>query len=218
MRNENIDVTGSYYSIRFGILRNDYDTDAHGTELSFYSHDCDLFQTKEGTVIPDDDRDTAVIDLIGWDEMDGDDGGYAISVTAYPVKSSSVRLEDDSDKLFSEINKFIRQYITDDEKVADAVCKIISTSWGFDGDPDEIQEEALDNLEGVEYQIEFYGAETLDMEDNSFAGGVFFELNSFSDVPCKLGADGTMEFGDDIDLDEYRNEDQRFVCVVKASA
>jgi len=93
-------------------------------------------------------------------------------------------------------------------------------AFGFGCDPDEIQDEFLSKLDESNYIIDYKGAETLTATDNSFAGGILIEVTPYNDVPFIIQNNGQLEFEGDEDqsigdLEDFRDEDERFIVCLK---
>lgn len=206
---------GSLVDIRIGRIRSDFDVSVHGKEMSFYDRDPVLFEAKEKNIIDDSFRDSGNILVFGFDEPFD---GLIINLTNLENgEAEKKQFEENFQEDFSRhIENWIYKNITDSILIADAISNLLKASWGFDFDPDDIQEEALDQLEGIKYMVAFSGGEFLYAEDSLFAGGVLLEINVFDAIPCDVSADKSIVFKgehDDSfgDWDDYRDEEKRFI-------
>ena len=201
---KSIETTGSYLDIRLAILRTDFNPDEHGDSVSFWAQDEPLFQDDKGKL----DQDCQVaVGLFGFDEPHD---GMSISMTS-PEGRASILYGDDTDEMESDIERLLKNSFVSDTRFAQAIAKIVSTSWDFGCDYDEVKEQALDQLEDFTC-ISESDADILSIEESSPAGGVLIEIVLCSDVPATVAPDGGTEFPEDIEWDDVRGD--RFICLL----
>jgi formylglycine-generating enzyme required for sulfatase activity len=201
---KSIETTGSLLDVRLAILRTDFNPDEHGDSVSFWAQDEPLFQDDKGKL----DQDCQVaLGLFGFDEPHD---GMSISMTS-PEGRASILYGDDTDEMGSDIERLLKNSFVSDARFAQAIAKIVSTSWGFGCDYDEVKEEALDQLEDFTC-ISESDVDILTIEESSPAGGVLIEIVLCSDVPATVAPDGGTEFPEDIEWDDVRGD--RFICLL----
>ena len=201
---KSIETTGSYLDVRLAILRTDFNPDEHGDSVSFWGQDEPLFQDDKGKL----DQDCQVaLGLFGFDEPHD---GMSISMTS-PEGRASILYGDDTDEMESDIERLLKNSFVSDTRFAQAIAKIVSTSWDFGCDYDEVKEQALDQLEDFTC-ISESDADILSIEESSPAGGVLIEIVLCSDVPATVAPDGGTEFPEDIEWDDVRGD--RFICLL----
>ena len=199
-----IATRGSYFDVRLAILRTDFNPDKHGDSVSFWADDEPLFQDESGKL----DQDCQVaLGLFGFDEPFD---GMSISIIS-PEGRSSILYREDTDEMEADIERLLKYSFVSDIRFAQAITKIVTTSWGFGGDYDDVKEEALDQLEDFSCVSES-GTDMLNIEDPLPGGGVLIDVAVYSDVPATIESDGAMEFPEDIEWDEFLGD--RFICLL----
>lgn len=220
MNHQTFETTGTLVEIRIGKIRSDYDVSLHDRDMSFYSHDIALFETKDGRIIDDGFRDSGNIKIFGFDEPFD---GMALNMT-YDLENPKIENfvfdASNQENIFNEIKKWIRDNIIESDKLADTTGSLIETAWGYWFDEYDIREECLDTLEGVLYEAEFEGAEMIWVENNNFSGGLLVEVDVFREIPCNIKLNGEISFNEDENVEigeiyEFRDEYCRFIAVFK---
>lgn len=197
-------TTGSHLDVRLALLRQDFDLEKHGDTVSFWADDEPLFQSKDGKL---DQYSQVSLSLYGFDEPSD---GMAVSITG-PDGQSSILYGEDTDALEEDLAKLLAEQFLPDTRYAEAIAKVVVTSWGFACDYDEVQEEALDQLEKFTY-VSDAGSDVLQLDSNPAAGSVLIDIVLSSDVPATIAPDGAMTFPEDLEWDDLRGD--RFICLI----
>lgn len=195
-----IKTTGSVLDVRLALIRTDFNPKKHGDTLSFWGGDEPCFQSAKGKV--DYDCQSALW-LFGFDEPED---GMAVALNS-PDGNGKLRYGEDTGNLETDIAKLLEKHFVPDTAVAKAISSIVKTVWGFGCDLDEVEEESLSKLEDFKWHGES-GSDQLPCDDIDFpcGGAILIEAVVCSDVPGRVAQDGTIEFSEDLDWDDYRGE------------
>lgn len=222
VNHQTFETTGTLVQARIVKIRSDYDVSLHGRDISFYTHDIPIFETKDGRIIDDNFRYYADIEFFGFDEPFDGIALNTIYCLEYPKIENFVfdTSNHNHENIFNEIKKWIRAHIIESTKLADAASSLIETAWGYWFDQYDIRNECLDTLEGVLCEYGFDGAEIIYVENNDFAGGLFVEVDVFREVPCNIKSNGEIVFNGDENLEfgdicDFRDEECRFVVIFR---
>ena len=202
----NQSVRGQLTEARVAILRNDWNSDDFGSEVSFWSRsDPQIFST-DGVIARDGALESLVITLIRSDVyfvVSIVDGTGTRSLDTFTVD------RDDDLQQFAGARSFIADALMtlqNDESLADDSAWLILVN-GTD----------IMNMGGWRQRVvsEWYGdageGDQLQLLDCSFAGGVFLDIVSNPHIQAKIG-DSSIEYDEDFVI-ESRDESSRFVGV-----
>lgn len=210
------DIQAEYFDIRICLIKKTLEPSEFKNSLVVGSDFQSAYELCSGEPLPDHAFDSACLKIIGFDApFDGFAYNLTLSTLGDEIRVASGVLKEDHDKLFDDIKTQLQNHLHASKSIANAFEKIVSTAWGFDCDADEIEEEALSKLVGVEFVTAFGGSDAVDTADINFAGGIFVEVTPYDVMSASISEDGEIAFSDEIEWEDYRKEYVRFVFALK---
>ena len=202
-------LNGKYIVARLGIVRNDWDPDGDmgiGNEISFWSSDTPIFMDADGN--PSDEARGYLSFDIFFDE--DNEKRFLKSDSIVTKKSIEVELvgepEGEYDSLRVLLSRILKERLDASDDMIEQLTYLIE-------DPaDSINEMEIDEPEEGLYQIG--EGDSLNCYDPDLAKGALFIDLVYSEEFPFYTKEGVVSFDAEIDLDDFRKQDQHLVALI----
>ena len=201
-------VTGRLIDARIGVVRRDWDAEQFGDEISFWSRDNpQIFEIDEEPV--EDYAREALLVTVFFHENE-------VSVAATKSESATsfmkfVVPDPDEDQEFGGawlfIAEIINSIVKNGELAGEAAWLILNN--GTNAVTENNWQSELDS--DCDWNGEVGGGDQLHVSEAKYAGGLFLDVVSYSNISVDLSEDG-IDYGSD-EADDKRDESSRFVGV-----
>lgn len=202
--------------VRICLISKDFDPDKYRNVLMIGGDYIEAYTLTEGSPLPDHAYDSAYLKIYGFDEpFDGYAYNLFVSTLEGEEMIASGVVKANSKKFFAEIKAQLLTHLHQPKAVINALDKIIVAAFGFDCDEYEIRDEAIDELKGVKCAITFDGNDSVNTEDENFAGGLFAEVTPHVLQLCSIEEDGKITVTDEREPEDVRIEENRFAFALR---
>lgn len=200
-KEEAMKATGYHLSVRMAFIRTDFVAEQMREEVNFWNEEPAIFQNKNGDV---DGFEQKSLEIFEFDDS------CAVSMDKEPALS--VWLKDAGDEVGSKAQEFLKKGWIGNGKLTAALAKVIQGYW--DQGYKDFLGDTLANLDEDDFEWRAARNEdSIEAEEDEFAGAVLLEMTKTKDVPATVKEGGIVEVDEEFDWEDHR--DERCMLVIK---